>query len=280
MKLPFWKMQGSGNDFLVLNALDKKFNLTREEIKKIADRHFGVGCDQVLVLEQPRDENEDFYYRIFNSDGSEVGQCGNGARCMGLFIRSQGLSKEKKIRLGTFTSQMVIQFGEGGLVEVNMREPIFAPMKIPFIPEKIPEGIIETSQGDFEFFVLSLGNPHAVTRVAAVDLIDVNKIGKEISIHPAFPDQTNVIFVEIINHKAVKCRIYERGVGETLACGSGACAAVIAGTQWKMLDNQVNVFLPGGKLEVNVREKEVWLKGDAIKVFEGIIENVESAGNA
>lgn len=271
MQLNFWKMQGLGNDFVVVNALKQPFALTAGHIKKISDRHFGVGCDQLLVLEKPRTEKEDYFYRIFNADGSEVGQCGNGARCMGLFIKEQGLLQKESLRLGTLTSQLLIKFLENNLIEVSMGKPQFAPQKIPFLSEKLNNDRIPTSMGELEFFVLSMGNPHVVTIVTEVAPIDVDKIGREISTHPAFPEQTNVIFMELFNPGWVKCRIYERGAAETLACGSGACAAVVAGIEQSLLNNNVLVHLPGGELEVTWQGEEVWLKGPAQKVFEGSI---------
>lgn len=271
MKLNFWKMQGTGNDFVVINALNTPFNLHYEKIKKVADRHFGVGCDQLLVLEKPRDDKEDFWYRIFNADGSEVGQCGNGARCMGRFIREQGLCTKKEIRLGTITSHVTVTFAEGNLVEVSMGKPEFSAEKIPFLPEKAKNNMIPTSMGKLKFFVLSFGNPHAVTIVPEVAPLDVDKIGGEVTSHPAFPECTNVIFMELFNPGWIKCRIYERGAAETLACGSGVCAAVVAGIEQSLLLDNVLVHVPGGELEVTLRDGEAWLKGPAEKVFEGTI---------
>lgn len=265
-------MQGLGNDFVVINALNNAFNLTHEQITKISDRHFGVGCDQILVLEKARNVQEDFWYRIFNADGSEVGQCGNGARCIGHFIREQGLCLKPEITLGTITSKLKVRFAENHLIEVSMGKPEFDHKKIPYLPEKTKKNKIKTSMGELEFFPLSLGNPHAVTIVTEVAPLDVNKIGREVTDHPAFPERTNVIFMELFNPGWVKCRIFERGAAETLACGSGACAAVVAGIEQSLLLPNVLVHLPGGELEVIVAEDEVWLKGPAKKVYVGEID--------
>ncbi|MBI5447838.1 MAG: diaminopimelate epimerase [Gammaproteobacteria bacterium] len=276
MKLIFWKMQGLGNDFVVINSLEQKFSLTALQIKKIADRHFGVGCDQLLVLEKARNTTEDFFYRIFNADGCEVGQCGNGARCMGLFICKQNLFPHKKIKLGTLSACVTVNVEEKNNIEVEMGSPVFLPEKIPFLPEKAKNNNIKTSMGELTFFALSMGNPHAVIIVPDVSVIDVDKVGKEVSLHPAFPEQANVIFMELFNPRWVKCRIYERGTAETLACGSGACAAVVAGMQTSLLNGQVLVTLPGGNLEVKWEGGTVYLKGPAEKIFEGIIDDLES----
>ncbi len=271
MTIHFWKMQGLGNDFVVMNALEKPFNLTVTQLQRLADRHFGVGCDQVLVLEKARDDQEDFFYRIFNADGCEVGQCGNGARCMGLFIRDQQLTTKKIVRLGTISTRLVVRFCEKKLFEVSMGAPHFSPEKVPYLFDKINAGLLPTPMGPLHFFILSLGNPHAVTVVPEVDSIAVDEIGREVSMSPAFPEQTNVIFMELFNPRRIKCRIYERGAAETLACGSGACAAVVAGIQQSLLDDNVLVELPGGNLEVTWDGHEIWLKGPAEKVFEGTI---------
>lgn len=280
MKLNFWKMQGLGNDFVVINALTQPFQLTKTQIKKIADRHFGVGCDQLLVLAPPRNAQEDFFYRIFNADGSEVGQCGNGARCIGLFIQKQKLFPRESVRLGTITQNLIVKMAENNLIEASMGQPRFAAEEIPFLPAYAKNNEIQTTMGALKFFVLNLGNPHAVTIVSDVAAIDVDKIGGEVTAHPAFPERTNVIFMELIDSRHVKCRIYERGAAETLACGSGACAAVVAGIQQSLLDDQVQVHLPGGDLEVTWDGKEIWLKGPAVKIFEGVIDDLESAIHA
>lgn len=269
--MKFWKMQSLGNDFVVLNGISRKLDLSKENIKWMADRHFGIGCDQVLVVEPPRHQQEDFHYRIFNADGREVGQCGNGARCLAYYIKDQGLSHKKELRLGTLTTQVEVHIKEDDIFEVNMGSPIFSHELIPYDESKLKNRVIATEAGDLALFVLSMGNPHAVTIVPDVSVIDVAKIGKIISEHPAFPEQTNVIFMELFNPGWVKCRIYERGAAETLACGSGACAALVAGREQSLLNDNVLIDLPGGRLELIWRNNQVWLKGSATKVFEGAI---------
>lgn len=269
--MKFWKMQALGNDFVVLDTLTQAIELNPKKIYQLADRHFGVGCDQVLVIEKAQDSQADFFYRIFNADGSEVGQCGNGARCVAHYIHAKKLSSKRQLQLETRTTRIEVQAKEDGLYEVNMGVPNLDPKQVPYDLTAIPNGKLLTPDGEMAFFCLSVGNPHAVTIVPEVSVLAVDALGKWVSEHHAFPEKTNVIFMELFNPAWVKCRIYERGVGETLACGSGACAAVFSGIQQSFLNNEVLVDLPGGRLEVKYRDGCLYLMGPAEKVFEGEI---------
>lgn len=269
--MKFWKMQALGNDFLVLDTLTQSVDLSPKRIGQLADRHFGVGCDQVLVIEKARDSQSDFFYRIFNADGQEVGQCGNGARCVARYIHDKGLSQKTRLHLETSTTRLGVQLKEGGRYEVNMGIPSLDPKRVPYDPKKLIDGKLLTSEGEMTFFCVSMGNPHAVTIVPEVSTVPVDALGKWVSEHEAFPERTNVIFMELFNPGWIKCRIYERGVGETLACGSGACAAVFSGIQQSLLNDDVLVDLPGGRLEVQEKQGAIYLIGPAEKVFEGEI---------
>lgn len=275
MIVRFSKMHSLGNDFVVIDAVRQSLKMTPTLAARIADRRRGIGCDQILLAEAPLHADADFAFRIFNTDGSEVAQCGNGARCFASFLRRQGLSVSDDIRVETHTSRMNLKLLDDGRVRVDMGRPVFDPAMIPFIADT-DQGPhrLEAGGRSLEFDVLSMGNPHAVTLVDELDDFDVPGIGAAIERHPSFPERTNVGFMRVIERGVVRLRVYERGVGETQACGSGACAAVVVGRRRGLLDNEVVVNLPGGAVEVAWRGDDypVYLTGDAIHVFTGEIE--------
>lgn len=275
MQLRFTKMHGLGNDFVVIDAINQRIDLRAEQIRFIADRHFGVGCDQLLLVENPTNPDADFKYRIFNADGGEVSQCGNGARCFARFVRDHQLSNKDQITVETHAGRLVLNFTAGGLVRVNMGIPKHLPKLVPLLvdEEKLLYSVI--LEGDeVNFSALSMGNPHAVIEVGDVDHAPVAKWGALLESHPLFPERVNVGFMQIVDCQNIKLRVYERGAAETLACGSGACAAVVAGIERGLLSQNVNVELPGGMLEIewSGRNQPVFMTGPAISVFEGQIE--------
>ncbi|KPJ88556.1 MAG: diaminopimelate epimerase [Gammaproteobacteria bacterium SG8_11] len=274
MELEFTKMHGLGNDFVVINAIDQTVALTGEQIRFIADRHFGVGCDQLLLVE-PADRPEvDFRYRIFNSDGGEVEQCGNGARCFARFVRDKRLTDKNPITVSTNTGVIELTEQADGQVTVNMGVPKFNPPDIPLVAEQLSERyVLDLPSQQVEFGAVSMGNPHAVLLVDDVQQAPVQNWGPLLQKHERFPQRVNVGFMQIVDTLNIRLRVYERGVGETLACGTGACAAVVVGRKWGLLQERVNVNLPGGQLMVQwAGEGEpVWMTGPAESVFEGRI---------
>jgi diaminopimelate epimerase len=275
MLIKFTKMHGLGNDFVVIDAVRQHINLTTDAIKTLADRNLGIGCDQVLLIEPPSDKNIDFNYRIFNCDGSEVEQCGNGARCMGRFIADQQLSGKKTVLLQTKNRVMEVTTKAKNLVTANMGEPIFTPADIPFSSQQQDKlYTIEAESKNFEIAALSIGNPHAVIQVDDIDTTAVEDIGPLIQGHDQFPESVNVGFMQIIDRQNIKLRVYERGVGETQACGSGACAAAVAAIQQDLVDSKVNIELLGGELCIEwLGEGEpILMTGPAKTVFHGKIK--------
>ncbi|MCU7842339.1 MAG: diaminopimelate epimerase [Candidatus Thiodiazotropha sp. (ex Monitilora ramsayi)] len=275
MKLPFTKMHGLGNDFVVIDTTRQPFNLTLNQYRHIADRRFGIGCDQILLVEPPKLENTDFHYRIINADGSEVEACGNGARCFARFVREKGLSEKTIIPVGTAAGPIYLKHLPNGLVEVDMGVPELEPKEIPFIaPERSLTYPLDIDGVTHEISVVSMGNPHAVLRVPAVAETPVERLGPIIEHHERFPKRVNAGFMQIDKPDRIHLRVYERGTGETLACGTGACAAVVAGRLLGQLDPVVNVNLPGGDLVVewSSEEHSVLMRGSADTVYEGIIE--------
>ena len=251
MLVNFSKMHGLGNDFLVLDNVTQNVYLSNEQIKQLADRNFGVGFDQVLVVEPPYDPDLDFHYRIFNADGSEVGQCGNGARCFAKFVRLKSLTNKHKIKVSTQSGKMTLFIERDGNVSVNMPVPQFEPSKIPFNAQKEEGTYILRSEDETVLCgVVSMGNPHCVLTVDDVKKAPVAKLGAALSLHERFPQQANISFMEVVSPEYIKLRVYERGAAETLACGSGACAAVVVGQMQKKLNRQVLVDLPGGQLKI------------------------------
>jgi diaminopimelate epimerase len=274
MKLQFTKMQGLGNDFVVFDAINQEVELSEEQIRFLANRRFGVGCDQILLVEPPRDENTDFYYRIFNADGSEVEQCGNGARCFARFVRDKGLTEKDVIDVGTLKGPIRL-FLKDDQVIVNMGAPILEPEQIPFRATRTSSTYgLQVEKQLIPISAVSMGNPHAVILVDNVSMAPVDTLGPLIETHERFPEKVNVGFMAVRNPREVDLRVWERGVGETLACGTGACAAVVAGRLRGLLDEQVKVHLPGGDLVVSWKggSEPVWMAGPATRVFEGVIE--------
>lgn len=275
MLIKFTKMHGLGNDFVVIDAVRQHINLTTEAIKKLADRNLGIGCDQVLLIEPPSDKNIDFNYRIFNCDGSEVEQCGNGARCMGRYIADQQLSGKKTVLLQTKNRVMEVTTKTKNLVTANMGEPIFSPEAIPFVAEK-QETLysIQIDAQTYEISALSVGNPHAVIQVDDIKHVAVDEIGPLIQADRHFPESVNVGFMQILDRQNIKLRVYERGVGETQACGSGACAAAVAAIQQNLVDTSVKLELLGGSLNVEWQgdNQPILMTGPAETVFHGKIK--------
>jgi len=275
MRLKFIKMHGLGNDFVVLDALTRPLDLTQGQLARIADRHFGVGCDQVLVVEPPRLPHTDFHYRIFNADGGEVEQCGNGARCFVRYVRERGLTNKTEIRVGTRAGVIVPRLEADGRVTVDMGIPDFEPARIPFeAPARAPTYALELNGRRIEVSALSMGNPHAVQVVADVERAPVTAEGPLIEHHPRFPRRVNAGYMQVVSRRRVLLRVWERGAGETLACGTGACAAVAAGVTRGLLDGEVTVATRGGDLGISWKGEgaPVMMTGPAETVFEGEIE--------
>ncbi len=275
MQLPFTKMHGLGNDFVVLDGVSESIALSPEQIRLLADRHFGIGCDQLLLVEPAEAEGVDFRYRIFNADGGEVEQCGNGARCFARFVRDQGLSDKALITVETAGGVIQLQIEEDGQVTVDMGLPRFEPAEIPFTAEAVaPSYAIEVDGRVMEFGVVSMGNPHAVLRVNDVDQAPVDELGPLIESHPRFPRRVNAGFMQVVDRHHIRLRVFERGVGETLACGTGACAAVVVGQVQGLLEAPVTVELPGGELVISWEGtgQPVLMTGPATRVFEGSID--------
>ncbi|WP_166422735.1 diaminopimelate epimerase [Paraglaciecola sp. 20A4] len=274
MQVQFSKMHGLGNDFVVIDNVTQNVFFSKEKIAQLADRNFGIGFDQLLVVEPPYDPEQDFHYRIFNSDGSEVSQCGNGARCFARFVKMKGLTNRNKIVVSTKAGRMVLYHERDGQITVNMGEPNFEPAKIPLKANK-QENIYIIRNNEHTFFcgAVSMGNPHCVLLVDDVETADVEGIGKMLVAHERFPEGANIGFMQILNSGHIKLRVYERGVGETLACGSGACAAVAVGQLQKKLNKEVTVDLPGGTLKIRWQGPGSILKmtGTAEHVFDGNI---------
>ena len=275
MLLRFTKMHGLGNDFVVLDLLSQRFHLQEKHIRKLADRRFGIGCDQVLVVEEPRQPDVDFRYRIYNGDGGEVEQCGNGARCFAKFVRDKKLTGKRKIRVETHAGIIELSITEDRQVLVNMGTPELNPAQIPFNADTRADSYnIDIDGQRYQIGAVSIGNPHAVMLVDDIESAAVATLGPAIESHPLFPQRVNAGFMQVINRREIKLRVYERGAGETKACGTGACAAVVSGQLRGLLDQQVNVTLPGGSLTIEWRGEghPVMMTGPATSVFEGQIQ--------
>jgi diaminopimelate epimerase len=275
VKLRFTKMQGLGNDFIVLDATRKPIELTTEQLRFLADRHLGIGCDQILQVEPARSPDTDFYYRIFNADGGEVEQCGNGARCFVRYVHERGLTTKSEIRVGTAGGVIVPRLESDGQVSVDMGVPVFDPAAVPFLAESRSLTYpIDVAGQCVEVSVLSMGNPHAVQVVSDVDSSPVEAQGPLIERHPRFPQRVNAGYMEIVDRRRIRLRVFERGAGETLACGTGACAAVVAGVTRDLLDrSRVTVQTRGGELTVSWGGEgtPVIMTGPAVMVFQGEI---------
>lgn len=275
MRLKFNKMHGLGNDFVVLDALARPLALTPSQLRRIADRHFGIGCDQILQVEPPRQPDTDFYYRIFNADGGEVEQCGNGARCFVRYVRDRGMTAKRELRVGTRGGVIVPRLEDDGQVTVDMGVPEFEPSRIPFdAPARALSHGLDVGGRRLDICALSLGNPHAVQIVADIERAPVADEGPLIEHHPRFPQRVNAGYMQVVSRRRILLRVYERGAGETLACGTGACAAVVAGIMRGLLDDEVTVTTRGGDLGISWagESKPVMMTGPAVTVFEGEME--------
>jgi diaminopimelate epimerase len=275
MWMKFTKMHGLGNDFVVIDAVTQNINLSAAVVRRIADRHLGIGCDQVLIVEPPSSTDIDFNYRIFNSDGSEVEQCGNGARCLARFVRDRKLSGKESIRVKTMNRIIGLSINKDNTISVDMGIPQFEPKDLPFEAE-CRSASYEIDLGDQTSTIaaISMGNPHAVMFVDDIDSAPVSTIGSQIEKHYRFPNKVNVGFVEVVNRRHVKLRVHERGSGETRACGSGACAAAVATIQKGLVDSPVTVALTGGNLTINWPGEghSLIMSGQAVTSFHGQIK--------
>ncbi len=274
-RLAFTKMEGAGNDFVVIDATQTPFALNTAQVRRLADRHFGVGCDQVLVVERSSRPDADFRYRIFNADGAEVEHCGNGARCFVRYVRERGLTTKREIRVEIMTGVIVPRLEDDGEVSVDMGAPILDAARVPFVTDR--PGLVQSLELEGKsraLAVLSMGNPHAVQVVDDVDAAPVQSEGPLLERHTRFPKRVNAGYMQIVDRHRIRLRVWERGVGETLACGTGACAAVVAGIAQGLLDTPVHVEARGGALTVSWDggDNPVWMKGPAMTVFEGTME--------
>ncbi|HDP88891.1 MAG TPA: diaminopimelate epimerase [Thioalkalivibrio sp.] len=275
MKLQFTKMHGLGNDFVVIDAISQAVDLTPERVRFLANRRLGVGCDQVLLVERSPVADADFRYRIFNADGNEVEQCGNGARCFARFVRDRGLTDKTEIPVLTSGGRILLKVQPDGQVTVDMGPPRLNPADIPFEAGVVNTAYLLDVDGEtVEIGAVSMGNPHAVLRVDNVQTAPVARLGPAIEAHPRFPNHVNVGFMQVVDRNHIRLRVYERGAGETLACGTGACAAVVAGRIQGLLDELVAVDLPGGRLMISWPgdDSPVLMTGPAERVFEGTID--------
>ena len=274
-KTRFTKMQGLGNDFMVIDATATPFTASVEQIKAWSDRNFGIGFDQLLVVELTETADVDFRYRIFNADGSEVQQCGNGARCFARFVFDKGLTDKTEITVET-ASGIIVLYIEGEGVRVNMGAPNFNPAALPFVAEeKALRYDLDAVGQSLHIGAVSMGNPHAVLLVEDIASAPVETVGEAIESHERFPECVNVGFAQVVSESEVKLRVYERGAAETLACGTGACAAMVVLRAWEMVGDEVKITLPGGDLLIAWKGGEqdvVWMTGPAVTVFEGEIE--------
>jgi len=273
--LRFTKMHGLGNDFVMIDAVSQAVALTPEQVRRLADRRFGVGCDQVLIVQRPTRAEFDFRYRIFNADGGEVEQCGNGARCFARFVRDRGLTAKNELAVETLAGIIYPKIEPDGTVTVNMGVPRFEPREVPFeAGVRQPLYDLDVDGAAVPVTVLSMGNPHAVQVVADVERAPVTSQGPKIEHHPRFPKRVNAGYMQVLDRGHIHVRVWERGAGETLACGTGACAAVAAGRLRGLLDENVEVRVRGGTLHISWRGEgePVWMTGPAVRVFEGEVD--------
>ena len=274
MKLKFTKMQGQGNDFVVIDGVRQQVVLDSATVRRLADRHFGIGCDQLLLVENPDDPANDFRYRIWNCDGGEVEQCGNGARCFARFVLDQGLTDKQAIRVETASGVIAPRIEANGQVTVDMGLPRFEPAEVPFVAARDAiTHALEVGGSMVEVGVLSMGNPHAVQKVADVETAPVRAQGPLIENHARFPQRVNAGYMQVVSRGHIRLRVWERGAGETLACGTGACAAVVSGIRRGLLDEKVRVTTRGGDLGIHWPGvgSPVMMTGDAVRVFDGEI---------
>ncbi len=282
MKLKFTKMHGAGNDFIVIDAINQQVNLSADQWQRLADRRFGIGADQILVVEKPSGNGIDFRYRIFNSDGGEVEQCGNGARAFVKFVIDKGLTEQRQIRVETMSGVIAPRLEDDGRITVDMGAPVFETDRVPFDGKGLQPRAVGSTElwpldihgKTVEFAVVSMGNPHAVQVVPDVETAPVGEDGPAIEHHPRFPKRVNAGFMQIVDRHQIRLRVFERGAGETLACGTGACAAVVAGISQGLLDSPVAVATRGGGLSIAWAggNAPVMLTGPAVSVFEGSVE--------
>ncbi|EKT61088.1 diaminopimelate epimerase [Providencia burhodogranariea] len=273
--MQFSKMHGLGNDFMVVDGVTQNVYFSPELISRLADRHTGVGFDQLLLVEAPYDPDLDFHYRIFNADGSEVSQCGNGARCFARFVRLKGLTNKQKIKVSTQAGRMVLTVNENDDVCVNMGEPEFEPQKVPFRAIKAEKTyIIRALERTVLCGVVSMGNPHCVIQVESVHTAEVEILGPVLESHERFPERANIGFMEVVSADHIRLRVFERGAGETQACGSGACAAVAIGIQQGLLARRVKVELPGGSLDISWDGPgtPLYMTGPTSHVYDGVLQ--------
>ena len=271
-KIPFSKMHGAGNDFIIINQTDHEYALSAKDIRKLSDRNFGIGFDQLLIIEKPEDQAAEFKYRIFNADGAEVSQCGNGARCFFHFIKLKKLSKNNNIIVETSSGLIQLSYKDNGLVAVDMGKPIFQESKIPFIPNKKNENIIQSNNFKYNFSPISMGNPHAVIKLDTLLNDDLENIGLLLQESPMFPESVNVNFLQVLDSHNIALKVYERGSGMTLACGSGACASAVIAIKNKWAEAPVAISMDGGMLKINIKPNgNVELLGPAELVFDGEI---------
>lgn len=275
MRLRFTKMHGLGNDFVMIDAISQRVRLTPEKVRQLADRRFGVGCDQVLIVEEPTSPDVDFRYRIYNADGSEVENCGNGARCFANFVRERKLTGKQSIVVQTAAGVMTLNIADGDKVQVDMGAPVLVPAQVPFqAKEQAATYTIEADGQQWQVSAVSMGNPHCVLVVEDTETAPVATLGPALEAHPSFPNKANVGFMQILSRREINLRVFERGAGETLACGTGACAAVVAGRLRDLLDSDVVVNLPGGSLTIQWQggEHPVVMTGPTAHVFHGQIK--------
>lgn len=275
MQIRFSKMHGLGNDFVVLDGISQSLpDLTTAQIARLADRHFGIGFDQLLIVERPQSAAAEFHYRIYNADGGEVSQCGNGARCFARFVQEKGLTQNSTIQVDTAAGRIVLQLQDDRQVRVDMGAPRWQPASVPLLAEREADTYAVTADGQvYEFGAVGLGNPHCTLLVDDVDTAPVGKLGPWLESHPLFPERVNVGFMQVLDRRQVRLRVYERGTGETLACGSGACAAVVIGQRRGLLDETVQVELPGGRLGITYNGSGgILMTGPATFVFDGSVD--------
>lgn len=275
MLIQFSKMHGLGNDFMVIDGITQKIFLNTETIRRWSDRHTGIGFDQLLLVEPPYDPEQDFHYRIFNADGSEVQQCGNGARCFARFVRLKGLTNKERIAVSTMNGRIVLQIEQDSQVTVNMGVPEFEPAKVPFRAQKAEKTyLLRVAEQTVMCGVVSMGNPHCVLDVPDVQTAPVETLGPLLESFDRFPERVNVGFMQVVSPSEIKLRVYERGAGETRACGTGACAAAVIGMLQGKLKDRVRVHLPGGDLQIAWKGPgtPVYMTGPTEHVFDGEIE--------
>ncbi|MEH6471498.1 MAG: diaminopimelate epimerase [Halopseudomonas sp.] len=275
MQIRFTKMHGLGNDFMVVDLITQRVRFSPERVRKLADRNFGVGFDQLLLVETPTDPDMDFKYRIFNADGSEVENCGNGARCFARFVSRKRLTGKKNIAVQTAKGPLYLTLADNNNVRVDMGAPILEPKQVPFIADATSASHpIDVDGQTYAISAVSMGNPHGVLVVDSVDSAPVDTLGPALEKHHRFPERANIGFMEIVSRNEIKLRVFERGVGETQACGTGACAAVVAGQRLGLLDHQVTANLSGGKIDISWKGDgtSVIMNGSATTVYEGRIQ--------